>query len=136
MRTLFNVQQHGVNLIELMIVIVLLSTGILTLFPYFVQTAQTVTVNETLQSGAQLARECIEHTIVQRRYASNYVSIDNTICDVLPAIPGFVRTVTVTTTDNSVYPVCPVGISCKKVDVTVKKNNSTAVSLGAFFVEY
>jgi len=132
-----NKRQTGVTLIELIIVIIVLGAGVTAILPFFMQTAQTVTIGQTLQTSAELARECAEQVITSRRHSTlGFNGIDNTVCDVIPAFPAYTRTVTVTSVTNATVPLCPASSTCKQVDIDISQAGVSKSKLSLLLVSY
>lgn len=130
-------RSSGVTLIELVIVIAMLGAGAASILPFFQQSAQSISINQTMQTGIQLARECAEHVIVSRRKSSiGYIGIDNTICDVIPAFNSYTRTVTVTPVTSATVALCPLNAACKKVDIVVNQAGANATSISMLLTDY
>ena len=121
--------RDGFTLIELVIVMLITSAGLLGIASLFGTTSTSLSTNETLQQASQYARECAERVIGIRRalgFASG--SISSTMCNTTADTPagqmplmatGFSRTVAVTTYNGTGSP-CPTGTAnCKDVVVIV-----------------
>jgi type II secretory pathway pseudopilin PulG len=130
-------RQSGITLLEMVVVLVILSTGVVSLLPLFRITGNSILENENIQTGAQLVRECSEHILVARRYAvTQFAGVDNTICDVLPAFGNFTRTVTVNIVTNADLPACPPTVSCKEVIVRVDRSGQKQAEDTIMLVDY
>ena len=127
----------GFTLIELVIVMLIVSAGLLGIATLFGNTSSSLSTNETLQQATQYAQECAERVIGIRRslgFASS--SISSTMCNTTADTPvgqlptmssGFSRSVGITTYNGTGSP-CPVGTAnCKDVVVTVSKASLSSV---------
>lgn len=121
-------RQHGVTLIELVMIIVVL--GLLTV-PFssaLLQTSSSLLYNAEIVQSNGLARECAEFILQQRRTGVINASPAFTVCDD-PVIPGFnspQETVALTSYLAGAGN-CPAGSGgCDRVTITV--NNSAATS--------
>ena len=123
--------RNGFTLIELVVVMLVISAGLLGIASLFGATTNSLSTNETVQQAAQYARECAERVVGMRRtlgFASANISITmcNTTTDtpagqMPPMAAGFSRTVAITTYNGTGSP-CPTGTAnCKDVVVTVTK---------------
>lgn len=128
--------QRGFTLIEVVLVIVVLAGAGFAFLSFFQQSARSIQDNYGIQTGIQYARECMEHVVTNRRYVLDFASTDATICDSLPTLTGFSRTVTVTPFDNSVNPICPSGLACKTVAVTIGYQGSQVAQLSLMLTNY
>ena len=127
---------NGFTLIELVIVMLITSAGLLGIASLFGSTASSLSTNETVQQATQYARECAEWVIgISRSQGFASGSISSTMCNTttdtpagqMPAMPaGFSRTVAITTYNGTGSP-CPTGTAnCKNVVVTVTKGSSSS----------
>ena len=129
--------RDGFTLIELVMVMLIVSAGLLGIASLFGTTSNSLSTNETLQQATQYARECAERVFGIRRslgFASG--SISSTMCNTTADTPagqipvmvtGFSRTVTVTTYNGTGSP-CPTGTAnCKNVVMTVSKGSLSSV---------
>ena len=129
--------RDGFTLIELVMVMLITSAGLLGIAALFGTTSTSLSTNETLQQASQYARECAERVIGIRRalgFASG--SISSTMCNTTADTPagqmplmatGFSRTVAVTTYNGTGSP-CPTGTAnCKNVVMTVTKGSLSSV---------
>ena len=131
---------QGFTLIELVIVMLIISAGLLGIASLFGSTSTALSTNETVQQATQYARECAERVIgIRRSQGFASASISSTMCNTttdtpagqMPAMPtGFARTVAITTYNGTGSP-CPTGTAnCKDVVVTVSKASlSSAVTI-------
>ena len=138
----------GFTLIELVIVMLVISVGLLGLTPLFSNTSKSLTTNEDLQRTTQYAQQCAEQVLTTRR-ESTFASfaIDATsgsACSSTPDV-GYTRTAGVGTpysynaagcNGNSPCP-CPSGgtNNCKNVTITVAKG-ATSSSITVMLVDY
>lgn len=105
----------GFSLIELVIVIILLSISSVALISVFGQVSGSISINNDIQTGAQLAQECVEHILAARRQ-SGYDLGGITDCSALAAFNGF-GPPTVSITDPYSGSGCPGGALCKLVTI-------------------
>jgi len=132
-------QCKGFSLIELVIVMIIISVGILGIVSQLGNNTALLSTNETLQQATQYAQECAEKVTATRRNPGGFASVNNTICNALPALPtGFARSAVVTTTSGTgIAPdPCPSGINnCKNVLVTVS-NGALSSAVTVMLVNY
>ena len=131
----------GFTLIEMVLVMLVITAGLVGLTGLFSTTAMSLSTNEGLQNAAQYAQECAEHVISTRRnFGFSSSSINNNMCTASPDT-GIARTVTVgsaaTGTSAATDP-CPFGISCKNVviAVTSSANGAPTSSITVMLVNY
>lgn len=129
--------QAGFSLIELVAIIVLLSAGAVAIMGLYSGASRTLGSNQDAQIATQLAQECGEHIIAQRRYNATvqYAGITGaTFCSAaLPAPPvGF--TVTVNITDPYAGAACPG--TCKLAQINVAKAGDTLAGATLMLVDY
>jgi type IV pilus assembly protein PilV len=121
----------GFSLIELIIVTVIISVGILGMASMFSSSVKSLSSNEILQQEAQYAQECAERVMATRRnlgfswFASNTFS-----CGTNPS--GFTRTqnpVGSLYTGNGTG-ACPstTTLNCRDVSITVTSTTNAALS--------
>ena len=122
---------RGFSLIELVIVMLIVSAGLLGIASLFGTTSNSLSTNEAVQQASQYARECAERVMgIRRSLGFSSTSISNTMCNTTADTPagqmpvmasGFSRTVAVTIYNGTGSP-CPTGTAnCKDVVVTVSK---------------
>lgn len=109
----------GFSLLELIVVIVLISVGLLGLSRLTGGLGKAMYGTANLQTMSQYAQECAERVISTRResgFASSLLT--STLCDPSPA--SYVRTLIMPAsyTGTASTPACPLGATCR--DVTVK----------------
>ncbi|MDO9449387.1 MAG: type II secretion system protein [Rugosibacter sp.] len=124
-------RQPGFTLIELVVVMIVISVGLLGLTSLFSNTSKSLSTNEILQQATQYAQECAESAMAKRRalgfawFASNSFS-----CGSNP--DGFTRTVTVGNTYNGTgtgSDPCPGGVNnCRNIAITATSTANTALS--------
>ena len=121
----------GFTLIELVIVMLIISAGLLGIASLFGNTSSALSTNEALQQATQYAQECAERVVgIRRSSGFSSSSIISTMCNTTadtpagllpPMAAGFSRTVAITTYNGTGSP-CPTGTAnCKNVVVTVTK---------------
>ena len=134
-------RDRGFTLIELVMVMIVVSVGLLGIASLFSTTSNALSTNETLQQAAQYAQECAERvTAVRRDLGFISTSINDVMCNLLGALPpGFTRTLTGTgSTDTYIggaSTACPNGVTCRNVGVTVA-GNSVSSSITVMLVDY
>ncbi len=134
----------GFTLIELVIVMIIVSVGVLGLVLAFSNASKSLSINETLQQAAQYAQECGESAMVTRRnqgfawFATNTFSCNN------PS--NFTRTVSVNTytgpasgacNGNNPCP-CPSGVACRDIAIEARSTLNTSIysSIVVMLVNY
>ena len=128
-------------MIELVLIMLVISGGLLGIASMFGNTSGALSTNETLQQAAQYAQECAEQVILTRREKTfAWTDITTTMCDTNAPLTGtgFARTVTVPDTfdigDASSTP-CPETRSCKNITIVVAKGTLNA-SATVMLVDY
>lgn len=118
--------EHGISLVEVVIAIVLISLAAAFITLPYSTFLTSLTQGETIRRAAQLAQECADHIVGQRRTPGSYANLvvgDTTICNGLPAVDsGFARAVAICDASSAggcANTNCLAGWSCKRVDVTV-----------------
>ena len=113
-------RSSGFSLIELVIIIVVGSVAAVGLMALWSGVGRSAGQSEETQVATQLAQECAEHVLAQKRVnpAVGYANLTTTVCDTLPAFAGYARTVTLTGTTASPCPVATAG-ECQLVRVRV-----------------
>jgi len=110
----------GFSLIELIVVIVLISVGLLGLSRLTGGLGKAMYGTADLQTMSQYAQECAERVISTRR-ESGFASalLTSTLCDPSPA--SYVRTLTLPASyvGTASTPACPLGATCRDVIVKV-----------------
>lgn len=137
----------GFTLIELVLVMVIISVGLLGIARLFGNTSTSLSTNEIVQQAAQYAQECAEGAIARRRdsgfawFASNTFSCGGN--------PGnFTRTanpvgsiytgIAVGACNGNDPCPCPTGVSCRNVSITVTStvNGSLSSFVTLVLVDY
>ncbi|HEX9628039.1 MAG TPA: prepilin-type N-terminal cleavage/methylation domain-containing protein [Acidiferrobacterales bacterium] len=129
----------GFTLIELVLVIVVVSVGMLTLLGLYGQVAGKLGTNEDIQIATQLAQECSEHILATRRNLGfTAPTLTNAICNGLPAVPaGFTRGVTIGANYvGGLATACPNGATCRDVSVTISQGLATRAQVVFLLVQY
>ena len=121
---------RGFTLVELVVVIIVVSVGLLGLASMFGDNIRTLVVGEDAQRAAQYAQECTERVLaVRRNLGFDSATIATTICDSQALPTGFTRTVTVPATyAGTATSTCPNVTLCRDVIVTVTKGDVSADS--------
>lgn len=133
----------GFTLIELVIVMVVISAGLVGITATFGNASKSLSTNEAVQRAAQYAQECAERALATRRdlgfawFATNTFS-----CGGNPS--GYTRTVAVgniytgpvsgACNGNNPCP-CPSGITCRDVAIAVS-NGLLSSSITVMLVNY
>lgn len=147
-------RRKGFSLIELVIVIVIISVGLVGIVSQFGNNTTSLSTNETLQQATQYAQECAEMLIAKRRSNdggfTQFKSNGSFSCGTSPfgsanaftrqpndAAPDIGDTYTgVAGTCNSNTPCpCPVGVLCRDVPITVT-SGSLSASITVMLVDY
>jgi Tfp pilus assembly protein PilV len=116
----------GFSLIEVIIIMVIISVGLLGLSSMFGTPMASLSANEDLQKTAQYAQECAERIITQRRNLG-FESFETTVfsCGANPS--GFSYSsdppVGATYTGTTTGP-CPNGMTCRNVSITVTRDGT------------
>lgn len=128
--------QGGFSLIELVVIIVVTSIAAVSLLSLWGGIGRAAAGSEEAQTGAQIAQECAEHVLAQRRVNSlvGYAGITNAVCDALPApAAGYARSVTVSAAAS---PPCPVAGQCNVVRVQVTRGLATVAEIRLMLADY
>lgn len=128
----------GFTLIELVLVMIVISVGLLGLASIFSNVSKALPTNEILQQAAQYAQECAENAIATRREQGfNWFASNTFSCGANPS--GFVRAANVGATyAGSATSACPEGITCRNVSISVTStaNASLSSSVTLMLVNY
>ena len=125
----------GFTLVELVMVIVLLGIAAVAILSGYGQVARSLSTNSDLQAGMQLARECGEYLIAQRRDnpAMGYSGLKGSaICSALPNPLGL--SVAVTFTDPYKGAACPG--TCKLASISVTQGTKTLDTASLMLANY
>jgi type II secretory pathway pseudopilin PulG len=110
----------GFTLIELVVIIMILSISSVSLVSLYGQVAWTVGINQDITAAAQLAQECGEYLLEQRR-TNGYAMSGINDCSALPVFNGN-GPPTVSLSG------CPVaGVTCKQFTVNANYDTGGAV---------
>ena len=107
---------RGFSLIELLVIIILLSIASVSLVSMFGQLGGNLAVNHDINASAQMAQECAEYLLVQRRengYAMNGITDCSAIADFNGNTPP---TVTIDAAYTGAG--CPSLATCKLITVS------------------
>jgi prepilin-type N-terminal cleavage/methylation domain-containing protein len=124
--------QRGVSLIELVIVIVAVSIGVVALGTAYLSSAKSVDLNEDIQIGWQNAQSCADFILGAVRrpgtFASVPVASPSTVCTTaaVPLDAGSTRVVTVSALAAASEPCALAGWTCRLVNVSVSRSGYTA----------
>lgn len=134
----------GFTLIELVIVMIIISVGLLGLTSLFSNTSTSLSTNERLQQAAQYAQECAERAIATRRGQGFAWFATNTFtCGTAPT--GFTYSNAGSTPPlvgslyNGTGNPCPSGtLNCRNINVTVTSTADTSLysSITVMLVDY
>jgi len=127
--------ERGFSLIELIMIIVAIGVMGAFLATTYSQLPRSLEVNEGSQTGAQLAQQCSERVIAQRRNpAIGFGPIATGVCAGLPAPAGYAITDAV----DAAYAgaACPVAGACKRVTVSVTRNAVMVAQTDFLLVDY
>jgi type II secretory pathway pseudopilin PulG len=146
-----NRQSQGFTLIELVIIMVLISAGVLGMSSLFSISSTSLTTNEVRQQMTQYAQECAERVLATRR-SGGFASVSsNAMCNttadtpagLLPAMAtGFTRAVSIGSSyiNGSGTERCPIGtntpIDCKDVTITVSHSGLSDATITVMLVNY
>lgn len=119
-------------MIELVIVMLIISSGALGLAAAYGNAARSLTINETLQQAAQYGQECAENALATR-HDLGYGALASFTCG-NPV--GFTRTVAITNPYNGAA--CPSGVTCMRIVITTTSTSNATLnsSIAVMFVSY
>jgi len=122
----------GFTLIELVLVMLIISGGLLGIASLFSNTSKGLSTNDDLQIATQAAQQCAERVLALRRGASSFTAgnVVTTMCDVLTVPTGFTRdplSISSLTAGSSAPTPCLTGQTCSMVTVKVKKTSVPAI---------
>jgi len=130
--------ERGFTLIELVIIIMVLSIASVSLVSLYGQVAGTVAINKDITVAAQLAQECGEYLLAQRRN-NGYAMSGISDCSALPVFNGYgPPAVTVSDPYSGVgCPTTPAGSppNCKLFNINASYDTGSAV-VDLVVVEY
>ena len=105
----------GFTLIELLMIIMILGITSVALVSLYGELADTVGVNHDINAAAQMAQECGEYLLAQRR-KNGYAMSGISDCSALPAFNGY-GPPSVTLTSPYAGAGCPAAATCKLFNV-------------------
>lgn len=133
----------GFTLIEMVLVMLVISVGLLGLTGLFSNTVKSLSTNEILQQAGQYAQECAEQVITARRdptkkftwFDTNTFSCGNpsnftrtvAVSPLISATPNYYTGNNGTCNGHTPCP-CPNGINCRDVTITATSTANTALS--------
>jgi prepilin-type N-terminal cleavage/methylation domain-containing protein len=122
----------GFSLIELVIVIVIVSVGMVGIAKMFGNTNLSLARATDEQIVSQFAQDCAERVLQTRRdYGITSTNFATTMCDT-PAIGAYSRTVALPATyTGTAAGACPNGIICRDASITVCAGSVTPCPSGA-----
>ena len=119
----------GFTLIELVLVMIVISVGLLGLAAAFSNSARSLTTNETLQQATQSAQECAEKAMATRR-SLGFSAMPGFTCG---NNPDLTPVASVTSYSGTA---CHTGDSCVQVNINVKPNASLSSAMTLMLVDY
>lgn len=126
----------GFTLIEVVAAMLLLSVGAAGIISMYGTVGRTLSGNQDMQTAVQLAQECSEYVIEQRRNnaAVDFAGVTGlTFCSAaLPAMAGFTVTTTITSPYSPAF--CPG--TCKLVSIAVAKGGNNLAISSLMLVNY
>lgn len=127
---------RGFTLIEVVAAMLLLSVGAAGLIGMYGTVGRTLSGNQDMQTAVQMAQECSEYVVAQRRNnaAVGFAGVTgSTFCSTaLPATAGFTVTTPITSPYSPAF--CPG--TCKLVNITVTKGTNTLAISSLMLVDY
>ena len=129
-----NFKRRGVTLIELIIVMLIITFGLVGLAATFSVSSTSLASNEVLQQASQHAQACAERVLGARRNDgfTQFLANGPFSCGLDPA--GFTRLPndgspdTGPTTVGDGTGACPSGITCRTITITVTSKSNTSLS--------
>ena len=125
---------RGFSLIELIMIIVLLSIGLVGLMAMFGRSVGSLDRDAGLQTGAQAVQQCAEHILgVRRRVTNGFDPVDADTCSALGIPAGYTRALTVTSPyTGSACPTVtlPATVTCKRVQIVVSMTGFGQIAQG------
>ena len=130
---------EGFSIIELVIVVVIVAIAAVGIGSAFAYISRSLTLNEDLQRGWQIAQECAEHIVGRARKPGSYASVPagGTACDAIAQVAPYNRVVTVGAVATG--PMCLTATpawGCKSVTITVDRGGSVIATLSFMLVNY
>lgn len=129
-------RSNGFTLIELVIVMIIISVGLVGLTSLFSNTSKSLTTNEVLQQAAQYAQECAERAIATRRSNgfTQFKANGSFSCGSNPSgftrLPNDTNPDTGSTSTGTSSTACPNGIICRNITITVTSGTlSSSITL-------
>lgn len=126
----------GFTLIEVVATMLLLSVGAAGIIGMYGTVGRTLSGNQDMQTAVQLAQECSEYVLAQRRNnaAISFSGVSGlTFCSAaLPVMTGFTVTTTITSPYSPAF--CPG--ACKLVNIAVAKGADTLAISSLMLVDY
>jgi type II secretory pathway pseudopilin PulG len=121
-------RSNGITLIELVIVMLIISGGMLGLTLAFSNSSKSLTINESIQQVTQYAQKCAENALSTRRnFGFDWFANNNFSCGANPT--GITQTVTVSTIYTGTnLSACPYGINCRDIEITATSAANTQLS--------
>jgi Tfp pilus assembly protein PilV len=125
MSAAFQRTERGVSLIELIIVIVAVTVGLLALGNAYLAPASSIATNQDIQATWQVAQACADFTLGRIRRPGAFSNVTSDPCGAAGAnlaTNGTTRTVTVTNPANCLG----TAFSCRQFVISVTRNGYTA----------
>lgn len=128
-------QNHGLTLIEVVVVILVVAVLAAPLSQGFLKIGRSLIIMDESQKAVNHAEECAEHVLATRRNTSNgFANVVDNMCSFMPTLAG-VSAPLVTVTDASAQAYCPtIASACKDVHVAVSVNGVVRAEVSLLLV--
>ncbi len=131
-------RSHGFTLIEMVVVMLIISGGLIGLTSLFSNTAHSLTTNELMQQATQYAQECAERLMATRRHNKFDWFVSNTFsCGGNPSDFTFASTVSAIYSGDTTT-ACPNLANCRDVSISVTSTANASLNsvINLLLVEY
>lgn len=131
--------ERGFTLIEMIMVMMVLSIAAVSVLEAFAGNGRGLLLADNNHVAQSLAQQCADYVArAKQDGAISYVSIDTTVCNVLPPVSGFAVNVSPDPTESPTLAACPNTTldSCKDTTITVTKGAATLATVRILFVNY